>query len=85
MWQNVVADIARLSQRSVDHTRFLHEATSCIAWLGEETDAAKRHRPSEYAAYMNVCNVNYADLQIKQNDLDVFDFLIKTTKTISDE
>ena len=34
---------------------------------------------------MKVYGVNYADLQIKQNDFNVFDFLIKITKKLCDE
>jgi len=60
------------------------EATSCIADSNRQIAIVRAQRQSEYEAYMQEYNVHYADLQIKQNDLNVFDFLIKTTKSICD-
>jgi len=84
-WQQVVADMSRLGQQIADHIRRAAEATACIAEMGRQIDAVKQQRTDAYAAYLKVYNVNYADMTIKQNDLDVFDFLIKTTKTMCDE
>jgi hypothetical protein len=84
-WQQVVADIARLGEQIAGHIKRAAEATACIASKTRQIDDVKAHRQVEYEAYMKEYNIHYADLQIKQNDLDVFDFLIKTTKTICDE
>jgi len=83
-WQQVVADIARLGQQIADHIRRAAEATACIASVSRQIDDVRARRQEEYEAYMKEYNIHYADLQIKQNDLDVFDFLIKTTKSICD-
>jgi hypothetical protein len=84
-WEQVVADIARLGQQIADHMRRAAEATACIASVGRQIDRVKERRQEEYEAYMKEYMIHYADMQIKQNDLDVFDFLIKTTKTMCDE
>merc|ERR1719316_2227850 len=84
-WQQVVADIARLGQQIAGHIQRAAEATACIASVSRQIDSVKAQRQEEYEAYMKEYNAHYADLQIKQNDLDVFDFLIKTTKQICDE
>jgi len=73
-WQQVVADMARLGQQIANHIRMAAEATACIAEMGRQIDAVKQQRTDAYAAYLKVYNVNYADMTIKQNDLDVFDF-----------
>ena len=52
---------------------------------GLQIEAVKEERRREYEAYMTEYHINHADMVIKQNDLDVFDFLIKTTKKMCDE
>jgi rhamnose utilization protein RhaD (predicted bifunctional aldolase and dehydrogenase) len=69
-WQQVVADIARLGQQIADHIRRAAEATACIASVTRQIDDVKARRQEEYEAYMKEYNIHYADMQIKQNDLD---------------
>jgi len=81
----VVADIARLGEQIADHIRRMQEATACIAAIDRQITELRDQRRDAYNAYMEVYSANYADMQIKQADLDVFDFLIKTTKKMCDE
>ena len=78
-WEQVVADMARLVQQIANHMKNIAEATACIAQIDRQIEDVKEQRRREYEAYMHEYYINYADMVIKQNDLDVFDFLIKTT------
>jgi len=84
-WGQVVADMARLVQQIANHMKNIAEATACIASIDRQIEDVKEQRRREYEAYMAEYNINHADMVIKQNDLDLFDFLIKTTKKMCDE
>jgi hypothetical protein len=80
----VVRDIATLSGYIADLMGQIAEAETCISETTTAITEVKKKRAEEKDAYEKEYNINYADIVIKQNDLDVFDFLIKTTKKICD-
>ena len=50
----------------------------------KEINAVKKKREEERTSYENAYNMNYADITIRQNDSDVFDFPIQATNKICD-
>jgi hypothetical protein len=80
----VVADIATISGYIAGLLGQISESETCISTTNEEVTAVKGKRAEEKDAYDKEYKVNYDDMQIKQNDLDVFDFLIRATKKICD-
>jgi hypothetical protein len=84
-WRQVSADIARLSEQIAQAMKRASKAYSCVMLKDRQLIALNYKREAAQAEYMRQYKLHFADLQIKQNDLDVFDFLIKTTKQICDE
>jgi len=83
--EQVSADIARLGQQIAGHIGDITAAQQCMRDKDAAIDAVREREREEYNSWYEEWQKNYADLVVKQNDLDVFDFLIQTTKKICDE
>ena len=60
------------------------EATTCMTETDDQIADVKYHRNNAKKAYENEYAIIYADRIVKQNDFDVLDFFIKTTKDLCD-
>jgi hypothetical protein len=78
----VIADMARLGEQIANHIRAASDATTCIADTTQKIQDVRRSRQDEQNAYYHQYGLDHAEMVLKQNDLDVFDFLITTTKAI---
>ena len=80
----VVADMATLSGYIATLMGQDSEATTCLTETNDQIADKRYHRNNAKKAYEDEYAINYADRIVKQNDFDVLDFFIKTTKDICD-
>jgi hypothetical protein len=76
----ITTDLARLAEQIADTERIKLEANNGISRTNQAIKKAKEDIATERSKYLADKAIDDADMRVKQNDLEVFQFILEFTK-----